>query len=534
MALAAALLLPSCKVGPDYEEPVLEEGVIEESFAAIDDDPAYTPGQTDITEWWAVFNDPVLTSLIERAQAGNKDLKVALARVEEARTRVDYAKGARWPALTLGGGAGISSNQFTGFKSETVSSLKAEAAWELDVFGRIARQIESDEANFEASEEDLRDVQVSLLAEVAGAYISVRALQMQLQSAEKNLASQKNILELTRSRAANGISSDLDLARSESLYAASEAALPPLRVSLSQAINTLGVLIGKNPTTLQAELTAPGPIPVPPSEVTVGVPADLLRQRPDIRAAERRLAAQTARVGVATADLYPTFGIGGSFGVGNAAGGSLLGAGNTAYTVGPGIGNWTLFSGGRIRNLIKAEDIRVEQALLRYEDTVLNALLEVETALTSFSQQGDRVGALGRASAASTQALQLATGLYEQGLIDYEQLLDVQRDLLNQDIELFSARGEAASSLVQLYRAMGGGWNPEEVEAEPGAEEELPTEEEPTEGDESSTPAAAAPLTGQRGRRGQGLREQLGPERARSRGATRPIPTTRPTTPGSE
>lgn len=498
MAVAVALVMPSCKVGPDYAEPVLEEGVIEESFSAIDD-PSITPGETDITEWWAVFNDPVLTSIIQRAQEGNKDLKVALARVEEARTRVDFARGARWPALSLGGGAGVSSNQFTGFKSETVSSLKAEAAWELDVFGRIARQIEADQANFEASEEDLRDVQVSLLAEVAGAYISVRALQMQLQSAETNLASQKTILELTRSRAANGISSDLDLARSEGLYAASEAALPPLRVSLSQAINTLGVLIGKNPSALLKELSAPGPIPVPPGEVTVGVPADLLRQRPDIRAAERRLAAQTARVGVATADLYPTFGIGGSLGVGNSAGGSLLGAGNTAYTVGPGIGNWTLFSGGRIRNLIKAEDIRVEQALLRYESTVLNALLEVETALASFSQQGDRVGALSRASAASTEALQLATGLYEQGLIDYEQLLDVQRDLLNQDIELFSARGEAANSLVQLYRAMGGGWNPDEVEAEPEAEEELPTEEEPTEGDESSTPAAAAPSQGSEG-----------------------------------
>lgn len=497
-ALAGALIVTSCKVGPDYEEPVLEEGVVEESFAASND-PAFKPGEADLSEWWSVFNDPVLTSIIERAEAGNKDLKVALARVEEARTRVEFAKGARFPALSLGGGAAVSSNQFTGFKSETVSSLKAEAAWELDVFGRIARQIESDQASFEASEEDLRDVRVTLLAEVARSYISVRALQMQLKSAEENLASQKTILELTRSRAANGISSDLDLKRSESLYAASEAALPPLRVSLTQAINTLGVLIGKNPTALQEELRAPAPIPVPPGEVTVGVPADLLRQRPDIRGAERRLAAQTARVGVATADLYPTFGIGGTLGIGNRAGGSLLGAGNTAYTVGPGFTNWTIFSGGRIRNLIKAEDIRVEQALLRYESTVLNALLEVETALASFTQQGSRVDALARATAASNEALNLATGLYEQGLIDYEQLLNVQRDLLTQDIELFNARGEAASALVLLYRSMGGGWSPDEVEAEPEAEEEPPTEEEPAEGDESSTPAPAAPSQGTEG-----------------------------------
>ena len=410
MAVAVALVMPSCKVGPDYAEPVLEEGVIEESFSAIDD-PSITPGETDITEWWAVFNDPVLTSIIQRAQEGNKDLKVALARVEEARTRVDFARGARWPALSLGGGAGVSSNQFTGFKSETVSSLKAEAAWELDVFGRIARQIEADQANFEASEEDLRDVQVSLLAEVAGAYISVRALQMQLQSAETNLASQKTILELTRSRAANGISSDLDLARSEGLYAASEAALPPLRVSLSQAINTLGVLIGKNPTALQAELTAPGPIPVPPGEVTVGVPADLLRQRPDIRAAERRLAAQTARVGVATADLYPTFGIGGSLGVGQRRGRQP-----------PRRGQHRLHRGPRDRQLDALQrrpDQEPHQGRGHPGGAGPPPLRGARSSTpcsrsrppsTSFSQQGDRVGALGRASAASTQALQLATG----------------------------------------------------------------------------------------------------------------------------
>ncbi len=493
-SVAIALFVTSCKVGPDYVEPVLEDGVIDEAFSALDD-PSFTPDAADIADWWTVFNDPVLTSIIERAQEGNKDLKVALARVEEARVRVDIAKGARLPVLSLGGGAAISSNQFTRFETETVSSLKAEASWELDVFGRIARQIESDQAGFEASEEDVRDVQVSLLAEVARSYIAVRAFQMQLQSAEKNLASQKTILELTRSRAANGISSDLDLARSMSLYAASEAALPPLRVGLEQAINLLGVLIGKNPTALQGELAAPGPIPVPPAEVTVGVPADLLRQRPDIRAAERRLAAQTARVGVATADLYPTFGIGGSLSVGNSAGGSLLGAGDTAYTVGPGIGNWTLFSGGRIRDLIKVEDLRVEQALLRYESTVLNALLEVETSLAAFTQQGDRVGALGRASSASTEALQLATGLYEQGLVDYEQLLDVQRDLLKQDIELFSAQGDAATSLVQLYRAMGGGWTPEQADPEedPAASEGAGEDEAEASPDAPGDPTAGAP-----------------------------------------
>lgn len=468
---AAAMLVASCEVGPDYEPPALEEEVIEESFTAVKD-PAFSSDEGDIREWWTVFDDPMLTSIIALAEEGNKDLEIAVSRVSEARARLGFAKAGRYPSIGIGGGVNARNDFFTGFETRTVSSIGADVSWELDLFGRVARQIEAENASYEATEEDQRDVRVTLMAEVARAYIGVRALQMQLQSAERNLASQEQILELTRSRTLNGISSELDLSRALSIHAASEAAVPPLRVGLSREVNTLGVLIGKNPTALQKELAEPKPIPVPPTHVTVGVPADLLRQRPDIRAAERRLAAQTARVGIATADLYPTFGIGGSLGFSDFAGGNLLDAGSRAFSLGPSM-QWTLFDGGRTRSAIEIADAGVEQALLLYERTVLSALQEVETAMTTFTQEGSRVGALERAAAASRDALRLSTGLYEKGLIDYEQLLDVQRSLLAQEIEVAAARGQAATSLVMLYRALGGGWDPGELDQDgdaPGAD----------------------------------------------------------------
>jgi len=462
--LLFGLLLTACKVGPDYQRPELEPSTLGESWSAADD-PAFHPDAADVAQWWTVFEDPLLTSLIERAGEGNKNLKVAVARVSEARARLGFAKAGRYPSIGLGGGVELANDYQTGFETRTRASIGADVSWELDLFGRIARQVEAVTADFQASEEDQRDVQVALFAEVARAYIGVRALQTQLTIAEHNLASQQEILKLTEARRSSGISSDLDLARARSVLAASEAQVPPLRVDLAREINTLGVLTGKNPGALHEELSEPGPIPVPPTSITVGVPADLLRQRPDIRAAERRLAAQTARVGVATADLYPSFGIGGTLGFATPTGtGSLLDAGSRALALGPSM-RWTLFDGGRTRSAIRVEDARVEQALLLYEQAVLSALEEVETSLTTFTEQGVRVEALERAAAASAEALRLATVLYRDGLTDYENVLDVQRSVLQQETQVAAVRGQAATALVLLYRALGGGWDPAQVVA---------------------------------------------------------------------
>ena len=461
-AVLVALPQSACKVGPDYESPPVDEDIITDDFGGVED-PAYLPDPTDITEWWTVFDDPILTSLIERTEEGNKDLQIAMSRVSEARSRLGIAKGRWYPAIGIGGGTALARDQLTRQETRTRSSLGVGLSWELDVFGRIAREVEAASAEYHATEEDQRDVRVLLFAEVARAYIGVRSLQMQLASAERNLESQRVVLDLTRARAQTGISSNLDVARAEGIYGASEAAVPPLRIGLAREINTLGILIGKNPLALHDELAEPAPIPIPPETITVGFPADLLRQRPDIRGAERRLAAQTARVGIATADLYPTFGIDGTFGWNAGLNGDLFDSQSRQLSLGPTM-RWTLFNGGQIRNAIDVEDARVDQALLQYEQIIRQALEEVETSLTAFTQQGLRVEALDRSVVASTEALRLATILYRDGLLDYDSVLDVQRTLIQQEIQAAAVRGDVATALVFLYRALGGGWDPDAVE----------------------------------------------------------------------
>ncbi|MGC6486831.1 MAG: efflux transporter outer membrane subunit, partial [Planctomycetota bacterium] len=398
--LVAAALLASCTVGPDYAPPETPEQLPQE-FAEVAD-PAFQPGEADLVRWWTVFGDAQLDDLIRRAAEDNLDLAIAVSRVSEARARLGFRKAGRAPQVGFGADVAQASSFQTGFESRTVSSLGADVSWELDVFGRISREVESATAEFEASEEDQRDVQVSLFAEVARAYLAVRALQTQLQAAQNNIDSQRQIVKLTHARADAGLSSALDVKQAEGVLAASEAEVPGLRINLAREINTLGVVLGRNPTALHDELATPKPIPVPPVQVTVGVPGDLLRQRPDIRAAERRLAAQTARVGVATADLYPRFGINASLGM-QQLGGGIFNAASRAFALGPSM-RWNVFDGGRVRSQIQVEDARVDQALLLYERAVLNALEEVETAMTTFAEQRVRVEAVERAAPAPPHA----------------------------------------------------------------------------------------------------------------------------------
>lgn len=296
LCIAAGILLATtgCKVGPDYQRPELAS--VPETFRAVDD-PSLRPVPGDHRTWWIVFDDPTLNSLIQRAAEHNLDLRLAISRVNEARARTRIAESQRAPQLSLGGGYGGISNASTGFETRSNATLGIEASWELDVFGRIARQIEAADAIFQATEEDRRDVQVSLFAEVARAYLSVRSLQAQLDAASQNITSQQDILGLTRTRFRDGIASALEIAQASELLATSEAAVPSLRIDLSREINTIALLVGTHPDAVHAELSEPRPVPVPEVEVAVGVPADLIRQRPDIRAAERRLAAQSAQVG---------------------------------------------------------------------------------------------------------------------------------------------------------------------------------------------------------------------------------------------
>jgi NodT family efflux transporter outer membrane factor (OMF) lipoprotein len=448
-------------------------------------DPAVVPGKVMIRRWWTVFEDLMLTQLIEEAAQSNLDLKAAVARVDEARARLGVVTGERVPRVDAQGSAirqRSSENALSNFGTRTFYSPGIAASWEIDLFGRIRRSVESAAADFQASEEDCTDVLITLYAEVARTYMDIRAYQARLDAAEGNIKSQKQVLELTRARFKYGLTTDLDVAQAQRVLASSEAEVPPLRIELARAVNTMAVLLGRPPGALYDELSVVKPIPLPPAKATVGVPVDLLRQRPDIRRAERQLAAQTTRIGVATADLYPSFSLTGSFGYESVNTSDLFDAGSRVFTFGPSL-RWNIFDGGRIRNQIKVQDALTQQALLSYEQTVLNALNEVENALVAYLEQRIRLGALQRSVDASKRSVKLSTNLYKQGLVDFQNVLDAQRDLFNFENQLAAARGNSAANFIQLYKALGGGWNPDEKS---GAKSSIKNAEiNPNQGDRS-------------------------------------------------
>jgi outer membrane protein, multidrug efflux system len=475
-AILCGLSLTSCKVGPDYEVPTNDELQIPKEFVEVED-PAFSSGAADLTNWWVIFDDPILTKLIESASSDNRDLRIAVSRVKEARARTDVIRSQWAPQVGVSAGYELANDTFTNFDTLGRSTAGIGASWELDVFGRIARQVESAEAQYQAAEEDRRDVQVALYAEVARAYLSVRTIQGQLKAAENNIESQRETLRLTQIRLENGIATALDQAQAKQVLASSLAELPPLRISLSREMNTISILVGTHPQQMHTDLSEPQPIPMPPEDVTVDVPAQVLRQRPDVRASERRLAAQTAEVGVATADLYPSFSLEGNFGFDEPNGGNLFDSGNRGFAIGPAF-RWDVYNGGRLRSQIDVQDARLEQSLLRYENTILSALEEVETSMTAFTEQRKRLTAILEVAEESRTTLRLATLLYKDGLANFQQVLDAQRQTLLSERQVAKARGLSSQNLVSLYRALGGGWDTSEVAEEeplaPAGEESEP------------------------------------------------------------
>ncbi|MCF8124568.1 MAG: efflux transporter outer membrane subunit, partial [Desulfarculaceae bacterium] len=309
------------------------------------------------------------------------------------------------------------------------------------------------------TQEDRIGVMVALYSQVAQTYLVVRTLQARIAATTENIESQKGVLKLTQSRFKWGLATDLDVSQAQTVLGSSQAQLPPLKSDLSQSLNTLALLLGLPPNSLAPELIRHRPIPMPPAEVAVGVPVDLLRQRPDIRRSERQLAAATARIGVATADLYPRFSLIGSLGTAATTGGNLFNGGSTYFSIGPSM-SWNLFAGGSIRAQIKVQDAQAEQALLTYENTVLSALKEAEDAMVAFQQEKLRRQYLKTTVVASKRALKLAIRLYKEGLQDFQRVLDAQRNLFDYDNQLAASRGQVAINLVNIYQTLGGGWDP--------------------------------------------------------------------------
>ena len=334
-----------------------------------------------------------------------------------------------------------------------------DASWEIDVFGGARRSIEAAQGDLEANVADYRDVLVSLVAEVALNYVEARTFQTQLQVAEENLKAQAETLQLVEWRYAAGLVSSLDVEQAKSNLENTRAQLPRLRSNIEAAKNRLAILLGIFPGMLEAQLAARKPIPEAPLEVAVGVPAELLRRRPDVRRAERQLAAQTARVGVATADLYPKFSLPGSIGLEALSTNHLFSSASQAWSL---IGRfaWTVFKGGAIRQNIEVQNALQEQSLKQYEATILIALEDVENALTAFAEEQERNDALMEATQSAQRAAELARDQYASGLIDFQTVLDAERTLLSAQDQVAQSKGQVSSNLISLYKALGGGWTP--------------------------------------------------------------------------
>jgi outer membrane protein, multidrug efflux system len=452
VALAAA---SACRVAPRYEAPKtpMPAGWTEHS----------APSLALEGRWWNAFQDPVLDGLIERARATNLDVRIAIARVREARALRDFAVGSREPELAASAGytrsapsENLPQSAFTRGEADDVWQAGFDASWELDMFGRLGHAIDAARAGLEAAEEARRDAFVTLAAEVGRNYVELRGLQRQIALVRSNLALQRDTFELTRSLATAGLGNELDVARAEAQMASTDARIPALEADVRGAIHRLSVLLALNPGELSSELEPVAPIPSAPSELGVGMPSELLRRRPDIRRAERELARSAALTAEATAELFPRFVIGGSIGQQSDDFKHLFDASSTAWSLGGSL-TAPIFNGGRLRANVRAADARQEQALLLYEQTVLEALREVEDALANVQRERERSVTLDAALQANRRAVELATDLQARGLTTFFEVLDAQRELLAADTDLAASSTTLSLQSVALYKALGGG-----------------------------------------------------------------------------
>jgi multidrug efflux system outer membrane protein len=467
--LAFVLFAAGCTVGPDYKEPALAlpPAWIEAEQKGAGTQPA------DLAKWWTEFKDPQLDSLIERAVRSNLDLRVAEGRIREARAALGVAGADLWPTVDVAGSYSRNrssqnavGSRFQGAVAAPSSGAELEqnlfrtgfdAGWEIDVFGGARRRIEAAEANLGASVEDRRAVLVTLLGDVAKNYIDVRGFQRRLSVAQENLAAQQETLRLTRIRFDAGLAADLEVAQAEVLASTTAAQIPELQSALKHAMYRLDVLLGEQPGRLADEIAKEAPIPALPPEARVGLPAELLRRRPDIRRAERQLAAATAEVGAATADLYPKFSLIGAFGLQSISASDWFSGPSRFWSIGPTI-RWPVFDAGKIRANIEIRSAQQEQALRLYEKSVLTSLEEVENALVAYGNEQVRYRSLLAAASSSRRAVSMSNDLYLQGLVPFFSVLIDQRVLYLVESDLAQSEAALASNLVALYKALGGGW----------------------------------------------------------------------------
>lgn len=454
IAALVAFTLSACAVGPDYVQP--PQVTTAASFANRDA-TVFTDEQA-VAKFWTQFDDATLNQLVETALAANHDLRIALARFDAARAIHRQSRFDLVPTVTTSAGytEQLNARGVNPVREQQFYDGSVDAVWELDFFGRARRSVEANRAAVQSSEASLRDAQVLVTAEVTRTYFELRGQQQQLGVAQRNVQNQGDTLRITQARLEAGRDAELDSVRAKALLSGTNAAIAPLEAAVSRSMHRLSVLTGREPNALDALLQPPLVLPGLPAFTAVGDPASLLRRRPDIRVSERDLAAATARIGVAVADLFPHVTFTGSVGFAALTTGGLGDAGSGTRLIAPGI-SWAALDLGRVRAQIATAHAQSAAALARYEQTVLRALEETENALVTHARARERLTYLTESAAASSRAAELARLRYENGVVDFLQVLDAERSLLQAEDQLAQSRTETATSLVSVYKALAGG-----------------------------------------------------------------------------
>ncbi|MDF9621000.1 TolC family protein [Pseudomonas entomophila] len=455
-----ALALAACAVGPDYKTPDTAPARLDSSVAAKAFDRSHFE-----SVWWKQFDDPVLNQLVQASLEGNRDLRVAFARLKAARAIREDVSNDQIPVVTSRASSDLGKGQIPGQTERRVNSerydLGLDMAWELDLFGRIQRQIEASEAQEAAAEADLQQLQVSLIAELVDAYGQLRGAQLREQIAVANLKTQQQSRDITVTLRDTGVGNELDVVRADARLAGVEATVPQLQAAQVRAKNRIATLLGQRPDAMNVDLS-PKALPAIAKALPVGDPGELLRRRPDIRSAERQLAAATANVGVATADLFPRVSLSGFLGFTAARGSQIGSAASNAWALGPSI-TWAAFDLGSVRARLRGAKADADGALANYEQQVLLALEESANAFSDYGKRQQRLLALMRQSEASRKAAELASIRYREGTVDYLVLLDAERERLSAEDAQAQGEVELYSGIVAIYKALGGGWQPEVV-----------------------------------------------------------------------
>ena len=460
----AVLGLGGCTVGPDYVRPEADvNSSWLESAPALQDEPA------EIREWWTAFDDPVLTRLVHEAYEQNLSLRAAGLRVIQARAARGIAVGEFFPQEQEIQ-ADYSKNQISDnnlnnppFHNFQTAGLSFDAAWELDFWGKFRRNIHAADAALLASIADYDDVLVTLVAEVGLTYVQIRTFERRIELAKVNVALQRQSLEITESRYRNGKVSQLDVTEARATLTNTQASVPGLESSLRDAKLSLGVLLGRTPGELEQSLAGGSGIPTAPAQLAIGVPADLLRRRPDVRSAERVAAFQSEQIGIATADLFPSIAIGGSFGYqasdagGLSLGNNLFDSGSRVWSIGPTL-SWPILNYGRIRNNIRVQDAAFQEAAVNYQNTVLQAAAEVESSLYGFLKSREQLAYLTESAESARQSLELSTIQYTEGETDFLRVDIAATNVARQQDSQAAVEGRVAANLIGAYKALGGGW----------------------------------------------------------------------------